>query len=162
EAHSQPVPPHALIRFDAQPVFSRLLDPGPTCAADLDFQVQGLFSQSGQTTPAPADVANPGGTWSLYAFYSLEVHAPKTRVPPAAAPASSAAGASPGPAAPGTLEVTCTIRGEVALGLTITQPGDDPRGASQTVTIGREHLVSHGEISGTVSAADPSNGQAID
>jgi hypothetical protein len=161
----QPWPLTALVRFDAQPVISQLIPPGPTTDADLSFQVQGSFNESGQISPAfpmgpvqppepiyppePFLPPEPLFPWSQNGSYSLEVLAHETLVPPT------------GAGAPGSLQVTYSIQGTFNSVLRVA-PGPAAAGMAATwVSVYHASLAGHGQIAGTVSAADPTAGQQV-
>ena len=149
----QPWPLTALVRFDAQPVFAQLIRPGPTSDADQSFHVQGSFSESGQIRPAfppvPIHPPQPTASWSLNGAYRLEVIANETLGPPAAA------------GGPGTLQVTYRIQGTFDSVLRVVPEPAAAGTAATWVTAYHASLDGHGQVSGTVSAADPTAGQQI-
>jgi hypothetical protein len=149
EVNPQPLPPGDVVQFDAQPIFSNLLPPGPSQFTDMSFQLNGQFSDNGQqVSSGPTGVSPNPLPWSLAGVYSLKVHIHETLVPP-------------GPTViPGFFDVTYTVEGSVDSVLTVdqTEAGAAPQ---EIVTISRERLVSHGEILGTISPADSAGGQQI-
>jgi hypothetical protein len=169
EVNPQPLPPGAIVQFDAQPVFSKLIPPGPPTFTDVSFQLNGQFSESGQQIPpGPTTMqAGPTQSWSLTAVYSLEVHVQETLVPPGPpiAPAGPTAIPPGPPIIPGTLDITYSVEGSVDSVLTVTQMAGTGTPAApaapQDVTIGRELLFRHGAITGTIAPADATGGQQI-
>jgi streptogramin lyase len=151
------VPPQALVRFSAEPIFTQMITGGPTGASDLSFPVQGQFSDSGQSKPA----AGPSAMWSLAASYNLEVHVHLTWQPPEPISPLPGSAETSGPVvfAPGSLTADYTIDGQVHSILTVSQTGDQPQTIIHT---DHEDLTENVLITGTILPPVPWKGQEID
>jgi hypothetical protein len=149
EVNPQPLPPGAVIEFDAQPLFAHVVPPGPTQVTDTTFHVEGALHESGQVEQPPGP-----GRWSLDAEYNLTVRVHETIVPPGPPIAPTGVGGSPG-----SVILTYAVTGVVNSILTVTPGGDN----SQTVLHSdQENLTTTGSIAGTLSFPDPSKGQQMD